>query len=55
MNCICPYLGFSSERELPLPVALPNKNGNVRTKTETNEHGIAQSVRLKFYCGVRLV
>jgi hypothetical protein len=38
-------VGLSSERVLARLKALPNKNGHVRTETETNEYAI-QSVLL---------
>jgi hypothetical protein len=46
----------SFKRELAHLKIIPNKNDHVRTKTETNESNIAQSVRLSLvYSGVHLV
>jgi hypothetical protein len=46
------WLFISSE--LAFPISLPNKNEQVRTKTETNELNVAQSILLMLWSGVIL-
>jgi hypothetical protein len=44
-----PRLGLPSEHELDHPKLPPNKNKQVLTKIETNEHNVIQSVRFTLY------